>query len=87
MKPLMHTWHYEFQALPEQTIDLVHNVAKFIISICWRQLQLSNEPVHLVDADGDGHTLLNCMFDQALCVQHHLGRDTHKLYGGLKKND
>lgn len=83
MKPFMlsrHCGHYGFQALPEQTVDLIHNVAKFIISICGRQFQLHNQPVHLVDADGDGHTLLNCMFDQTLCVQHHLGRETQKVW-------
>ena len=54
-------------------------MAKFVISICGRQLELHNEPVHLVYADGDGHALLNCMFDQSLCVQHHLGRDTEMI--------
>lgn len=61
-------------------------MAEFIISICGGQFEFHNEPVHLVDADGDGHTLLNRMFDQALCVQHHLGRDTQRsgLCGRLK---
>lgn len=62
-------------------------MAKFIISICRRQFQLQNEPVHLVDADGDGHTLLNGVFDQTLRVEHHLGRDTQRsgLHRRLKK--
>lgn len=62
-------------------------MAKFIISICGRQFELQNEPVHLVDADGDGHTLLNSMFDQSLCVEHHLSRDTQRSgsHGRLKK--
>lgn len=78
-----------FPVLPEQTIDLIHNVAKFIIGICGRQFELHNEPVHLVDADGDGHTLLNSVFDQTLCVQHHLGRGTQRsgLYRTLKNAD
>lgn len=64
-------------------------MAKFIISICGRQFELHNEPVHFVDADGYGHTLLDCMFDQTLCVQHHLDRDTQRsgLYGRLENTD
>lgn len=84
-----HCGRYGFQVLPEQTIDLIHNVAKFIISICRRQFELHNEPVHLVDADGDGHTLLYSMFNQTLCIQHHLGRHTQSsgLYERLKNAD
>lgn len=73
--------YYKYKwVLPEQTINLIHNVAKFIISICRRQFELQNEPVHLVDADGDGHTLLNGMFNQTLCVEHHLA-EIHKGLG------
>lgn len=54
-------------------------MAKFIISVCGGQFELQNEPVHLVDADGDGHSLLDSVFDQTLCVQHHLDTDIKKL--------
>lgn len=71
--------------LPEQAVNLVYNVTEFIISICGRQFELQNEPIHLVDADGDGHTLLNGVFDQPLCVEHHLSTNPQKfgLHGSL----
>lgn len=60
--------------LLEQRVNFVHNVAQFIVGVCRGQFELDDEPVHLVDADGDGHALLNSVFEQTLCVQHHLGR-------------
>lgn len=58
--------------LPEHTVDLIHYMAKFIISICGGQLELNDEPIHFIDADSDGHTFLNGVFDETLRVQHHL---------------
>lgn len=70
--------------LPEQTVDLIHNVTEFIIRIGGGQLELHDESVHLVDADGDGHALLNGVFDQALRVQHHLNAKQKASWNFIK---
>lgn len=77
-----------FTELPEQSIDFIYDVTQFVISVCGRQLQLHDEPVHLVDADGDGHALLNRVFDEPFGVQHHLSRDgqtSSKEVGNVRK--
>lgn len=57
-------------------------MAQLVISVSWRQLQLQDQPVNLVDAHGDGQPLLHCVLDQPLCVQHHLRNK--RLRGGDK---
>ena len=63
--------------VPEHAVDLVHDVAQLVVGVGGGQLELHNQPVDFVDADGDGQSLLHGMLDQTLCVQHHLDEDTH----------
>ena len=58
--------------LPDDVVDLVDDVPQFVVGVGGRQLQLKDEAVDLVDADGDSQALLQSVLDQPLRVQHHL---------------
>ena len=61
---------------------------ELVVGVCGGQLQLHDETVHLVDADGDGQTLLDGMLDQPFRVQHHLHADREAgVRGGSECRD
>lgn len=67
-----HTTWITVADIPQQGIDLIYDVPQLVVSISRWQFQLQDQAVNLVDADCDCQLLLDCMFYQPLCVQHHL---------------
>ena len=52
-------------------VDLLEGVPNLVVRVRGWKLELEDEPVHLVDEDADGQTLLRRVLDQALRAAHH----------------
>lgn len=60
------------RSVPDQAIDFIHNMSKFVIGISWGKLQFQDKAIYLINAHGHCQPLLHCMLDQPLRIQHNL---------------
>lgn len=57
---------------PNIGIDLLYSMLDFVECVCWWEAKFKYKPIYLVNYEGDGDGLLQCISDNIFCIDHHL---------------